>query len=63
METIRIGQIKRNEENNIKDWFSENDTKPTVALLLFLGFVFTESVFENLKSWYVLRNYGLCIEN
>ena len=46
METIRIGQIKRKEEYKIKDWFSENDTKPTVASLLFLGFVFTESVFK-----------------
>ena len=46
MEAICIGQIKRKEEYNIKDWFSENDTKPTVALLLFLGFVFTESVFK-----------------
>jgi hypothetical protein len=33
-------------ENNIKDWFSENDTKAIVALLLFLDFVFTESVFK-----------------
>ena len=46
METIRNVQIKRKEEYNTKDWFSENDTKPTVALLLFLGFVFTESVFK-----------------
>ena len=46
METIPNGQIKRKEEYNTKDWFSENDTKPTVALQLFLGFVFTESVFK-----------------
>ena len=46
MAPICIGQIKRKEEYNIKDWFSKNDTKPTVALLMFLGFVFTESVFK-----------------
>ena len=46
METIRNGQMKRKEEYNTKDWFCENETKSTVALLLFLGFVFTESVFK-----------------
>ena len=50
MKAIPIGQIKRKEEYNIKDRFSENDTKPTVALLLFLGFVFTESVFKTSKA-------------